>query len=145
VLAAKWVYSYKYLINVTLMWKKINVFKALVRKSDGKRPHRSPRRNLSDNIKIDQKEIGRLWYGFIWLRIGTSGKLLWRHKNLTFGFRKLSRISWVAEELDASKERQDLIKSISLSCVLNVITIGSAIFLIKLSFLSHDVTFHNLN
>jgi len=41
------------------MWKKISAFKALEKKSDDKRPHRSPSRILSDNIKIDQKEIDR--------------------------------------------------------------------------------------
>jgi hypothetical protein len=31
-------------------------------------------RRWEDNIKIDLRDIG--WTGFIWLRIGTSGKLL---------------------------------------------------------------------
>jgi hypothetical protein len=32
-----------------------------------------PRRESEDNIKMDLKEVE--WYGFIWLRMGTSGGL----------------------------------------------------------------------
>jgi hypothetical protein len=28
------------------------------------------------NIKIDLKAIGGVWTGFMWLRIGTNGRLL---------------------------------------------------------------------
>lgn len=38
-----------------------------------KRKHR-----WDDNIKVDVREIGgRLWNGLTWLRIATSGRLLW--------------------------------------------------------------------
>jgi hypothetical protein len=41
----------------------------------GKRPLGRPRRRGEDSIKMDSKE--NVWNGFIWLRIGTSGGLLW--------------------------------------------------------------------
>jgi hypothetical protein len=41
------------------MGKKGKAFKALVRKSEGKRPLRRQRRILGNNIKTDHKEIGR--------------------------------------------------------------------------------------
>jgi hypothetical protein len=34
------------------------------------------RKNMDDNIKMDLKEIGRVWIGLIWHRIYTSGGLL---------------------------------------------------------------------
>jgi len=43
-----------------------------------KRPLRRPRHRWEYNIRMDLNEIGwKLWTGFIWLRIGTNGKLLW--------------------------------------------------------------------
>jgi hypothetical protein len=45
----------------------------LVGKPEGKRPRGRPRHRW-ENIRMDPREIGRkLWTGFIWLRIGTSG------------------------------------------------------------------------
>jgi len=38
-----------------------------------------------------------VWIGFIWLRTGTDGGLLWR-RLWAFGFHKMRGISWVAEE-----------------------------------------------
>jgi hypothetical protein len=36
-----------------------------------------PKRRWEDNIRIDLREIGgKVWTGFIWLRIGTSGVVL---------------------------------------------------------------------
>jgi hypothetical protein len=40
------------------MGEKRNVYTLLVRKPDGKRPLRRPRRRWKDNIKIDLLEIG---------------------------------------------------------------------------------------
>jgi hypothetical protein len=37
-----------------------------------------------------------MWIGFIWLRIGTGGGLLWTWW-WTFGFHKMRGISWLAE------------------------------------------------
>jgi hypothetical protein len=47
------------------------------RKLEGKRPLRRPGCSLEDSIGMDLKNIGvRVWIGFIWLRTGTSVKLL---------------------------------------------------------------------
>jgi hypothetical protein len=35
-----------------------------------------PRHRWVDNIKMDIREVGMVWIGLIWLRIGTSGGLL---------------------------------------------------------------------
>jgi hypothetical protein len=44
-----------------------------------------------------------VWIGSIWLRIGTSGGLLWT-RLWTFGFHKTLGSSWVAAQLAASQE-----------------------------------------
>jgi len=38
------------------------------------------------------------WIGFIWLRVGTSGGLLWAQEWI-FGYQKICEITWLAEEL----------------------------------------------
>jgi hypothetical protein len=45
-------------------------------KPEGRRPLGKPRHTW-DNIQMDTKEIGRVWIGFIWLRIAIGGGLLW--------------------------------------------------------------------
>jgi hypothetical protein len=57
------------------MGEKRNVYKIVVRKLEGKRPLGRCRLRWEDNTRIDLKEIGWVWTGFIWLRIGTSGRL----------------------------------------------------------------------
>jgi hypothetical protein len=55
---------------------------------------------LMDNIKMNVRVIG--WggiYWLVWLRIGTSGWLLW-----TFGFHKMVGNSWVASQQTASQQ-----------------------------------------
>jgi hypothetical protein len=44
-----------------------------------------------------------VWIGLIWLRIGTSGGLLWT-PSWTFGFHKMLGSSWVAAQWAASQE-----------------------------------------
>jgi hypothetical protein len=44
-----------------------------------------------------------VWIGLVWLRIGTSGGLLWTRK-CTFGFHKMLGSSWVAAQLAAPQE-----------------------------------------
>jgi hypothetical protein len=44
-----------------------------------------------------------VWIGLIWLRIGTSGGLLWT-RQWTSGFHKMLGSSWVAVQLAASQE-----------------------------------------
>jgi len=41
-----------------------NVYSISVRKPEGKRPLRSPRRRWEDNIRMDLKDIG--WEGMYW-------------------------------------------------------------------------------
>jgi hypothetical protein len=49
----------------------------LVRKPEGKRPLERLRGRWKDNKKcISGKNDGKLWTGFMWLRIGNSGRLL---------------------------------------------------------------------
>jgi hypothetical protein len=51
-----------------------NVYKILAGKPEEKRPLGKPRRRCGDNIRMDlQKQVGRVWTGFISLRIATSG------------------------------------------------------------------------
>jgi hypothetical protein len=47
-----------------------------VGKPEGKRQLERPRRKWVVNFKIDLKYDGMIWGGSIWLRIGTSGRLL---------------------------------------------------------------------
>jgi hypothetical protein len=50
----------------------------LVERPEGKRPLGRPRRRWEDNIKMDLREIGSMGRtGFRWLRIGSSGGILW--------------------------------------------------------------------
>jgi hypothetical protein len=59
--------------------EKRNPYRILVGKPEGKRPLGRPRRSWVDNIKMDLRETewdGMVWIGLIWLRIGTSGRLL---------------------------------------------------------------------
>ena len=55
----------------------IGVYRALVEKSEGKRPLGRPRRRWEDNIKKDLQEVEcGVWTELSWLRIGTgSGHL----------------------------------------------------------------------
>jgi hypothetical protein len=48
----------------------------LMGKPEGKRPLRRPRHRWDDNIKMDLRQDGVVWAGFIWLRTETSGGLL---------------------------------------------------------------------
>jgi hypothetical protein len=59
------------------MGEKRNAYRTLADKPEGKRPLGRPRRKWVDNIKMDLREIGYDGViGLIWLRIGTSGRLL---------------------------------------------------------------------
>jgi hypothetical protein len=50
----------------------------MVGKHKGKRPLSRSRRRWEDNIRMDLREMEwkKVWTGFMWLRIGTSGGLL---------------------------------------------------------------------
>jgi hypothetical protein len=59
------------------MGERGNTYKILDGNPEGKRPLGIYRRRLEDNIRMDLREIRwKLWTGFIWLRVGTSGRLL---------------------------------------------------------------------
>jgi ribosomal protein S30 len=63
--------------SVTRMGKVRNAFSIVVGKAERKRQLGRPRRRWDGNIKIDlRKKCGRVWTGFIWLRIGTSSGML---------------------------------------------------------------------
>jgi hypothetical protein len=63
--------------HVARIGEKRNVYTLLVRKPKGKRPLEKPRRRWTDNIKMDLIEIAwGVWTGLLWLRLGTSGELL---------------------------------------------------------------------
>jgi hypothetical protein len=67
-----------------IMWACMYVYTILGGKPKIKRPFRRPRCRWEYGIRMDLKETGwRGECGFSWLRIGTSGGLLW-----TFGFHK---------------------------------------------------------
>jgi hypothetical protein len=53
-----------------------DAYKILVGKAEGKRPLGRPTCRRDDNIKVDLREYGMVWTGLIWLKIGTSGRLL---------------------------------------------------------------------
>jgi hypothetical protein len=54
-----------------------NAHKILDWKHGGKGPLRRPRYIQEDSAKMDLREIsGKVWTGLIWLRTGTSGRLL---------------------------------------------------------------------
>jgi len=56
---------------VAHMGETIAVYKVLVGKHEGNRPLRRLSHRWEDNIRMDVTEIGgKLWIGFIWLRIG---------------------------------------------------------------------------
>jgi hypothetical protein len=60
------------------MGAKGQAYRVLVGKPEGKRLLGSPTLGWEDNIKTDlkKKKSGVEWTGLIWLRIGTSGRLL---------------------------------------------------------------------
>jgi hypothetical protein len=55
------------------MGEKTNAYRLSVGKPEGKRPLGRPRRRWVDNSRMD---LGVMWTGLVWLRIGTGGELL---------------------------------------------------------------------
>jgi hypothetical protein len=62
----------------TNLEEKKNAYRILVGKPEKKRPLGRPKRRRVDNIKRDfrEREDVVVWAGLIWLRIGTSRRLL---------------------------------------------------------------------
>jgi len=55
-----------------------NKYRFLVGKPEGEKPMGRPRRRCEDDIKMDLQELGwwESWTGLVWLRTGTSDRLL---------------------------------------------------------------------
>jgi hypothetical protein len=63
--------------HIARMGEKRTAYRLLVRKPEGKRPLRRPRRRSVDNIRMYLGEVGWVMRtGLVWLRIGTGGELL---------------------------------------------------------------------
>jgi hypothetical protein len=62
--------------NVACMAEERKVYKVLVGKPEGKRPHERPRHRWEDGIRMDLNRDWRGWSGFNWLWIGASSELL---------------------------------------------------------------------
>jgi len=63
--------------HVARMGEMKNTFKILVGKLEGKEPLGRHKRVCEDNIRMDLRETLReMWTGYVWLRIGTSSRLL---------------------------------------------------------------------
>jgi hypothetical protein len=54
-----------------------SAYRLLVGEPEGKRPLGRPRSGLEDDLEwILEKQSGKVWACFIWLRTGTGGRLL---------------------------------------------------------------------
>ena len=68
----------RWLGHVVCMGKRMGAYRVLMEKPEGKRSLGKPRQRWEDNIKMDFKVIvWDAWTGLMWLRIYTSGRLLW--------------------------------------------------------------------
>jgi hypothetical protein len=56
--------------------ERMNTYRLLVGKPEGKRPLGRPRRRWVDNTRMDLVEVGWAWTELVWLGIGTVGELL---------------------------------------------------------------------
>jgi hypothetical protein len=74
------------------MVEKRNAYRILVGKPEGKRLLGRPRRRWVDNIKMKLQGVGCEGTGFIWLKIGSLGRLLRRAKKKRCGLYKMRNI-----------------------------------------------------
>jgi hypothetical protein len=82
-----------------------------------------------------------VWTGSIWLRIGTSGGLLWT-RWWTFGFHKMVGSYWVAAQLAASQEG---LSSMKLVIVIYINEPRPLVFVCAFTYSAHNkVHFLNL-
>jgi hypothetical protein len=79
-----------------------NAYKIFVVKLEEKRPVARPRHRWEDIWMILEKQGGKVWTGFNWLRIGSNGILFWTWWS-TFRFHKRHRISWLPKWVLASQ------------------------------------------
>ena len=64
----------RWAVHAARMVERRGVYRDLVGKPKGKRPHGRPRCRWEDNIKMDLQEVGwGSWTGSSWLRIRTVG------------------------------------------------------------------------
>jgi hypothetical protein len=54
------------------MGEEMKVYRVFMGKPEGKRPLGRPRHRWEDGIRMDLREICRVWIGFSWLRIRTG-------------------------------------------------------------------------
>jgi hypothetical protein len=61
------------------MGERRNAFRLLVGKLERKKPLGRPRRRCVwvCNSKMDVRDDGMVWTGLVWLRIETTGEVLW--------------------------------------------------------------------
>jgi hypothetical protein len=64
----------RWAVHVVRMEEKINTYRFLVGKPEGRSPLGRPSHRWLDNIRMDLVEVG--WGHVDWLRIGTGGELL---------------------------------------------------------------------
>jgi hypothetical protein len=99
------------------------------------RPLGKPRRRSES---MDLQETGCVvWSGLIWLRMRTSGRLLWT-RQWTFVLHKRRGISWLAEEVLASHEMTLLHGQSDLVSLLFVCLFGWLVWLVSF-FVSRDL------
>jgi hypothetical protein len=80
------------------------VYRALVRKYEGKTPLGRTRRRWEYNITMDLQDVRcGTWTGPSWLRIEIGDRHVWL-RQWTFVFHKMRGISWLAEDRLASQE-----------------------------------------
>jgi hypothetical protein len=79
----------------------VNVYSVLVGNFKGRYCHSV---NLGVDGRIVSKQDGRLWTGFIWFKIGMSGRLF-EHGNEHSEFVTMLGISSVTDQILASQER----------------------------------------
>jgi hypothetical protein len=97
--------------HVACMGEKMNPYRILVGKPEGKMPLARPRRKWVDNIKINLRLEGLVWTGFIWLRRGYQLRAL---VNTVMKFRVSYVGKLLSKQLAASQEMLSSMKLVIL-------------------------------
>ena len=90
--------------HVARLGERRGVYRVLVRKPEGKRQLGRPRLIWEDNIKMGLQEVG--CGGMDWIEVAQvrDGWLALVNALINFGFRRIRGISWLVENLLASRE-----------------------------------------